>query len=456
VVSDIAALLELDQPAIFKKSFVRENLIYVVQEEHHKLNRMIGAVKNLGGSGIVYVGTRRETVRQANLLRANNIGALPYHGGMSREDRKRTQEMWINNKAAVVVATNAFGMGIDKPDVRFVIHLDLPASPEAYFQEAGRAGRDGKRAYAVCLVNEEDRLALKERVERQIPHKKDIKTVFRALVNYFQLATGSSMEGEHPFNLVAFSKRYNLEPANTLNCLKVLQEEEYVHLTDAVFNPSKVQALQNTKDLYSFEIGHPKFEPIIRVLLRSYEGLFDQPVRIDEMALARRLKSNYGKVREMLEYLAQMRVISYRPHTDLPFISFPVQRPSVERLKLDDKALKARQNRLLSKMQAILRYSRNDIVCRSRQLVSYFGDYSASDCGKCDVCLAKKKIQSEKELNPNLFAEIKSSLQDNPKSLEEISQIPGFKSEEISNALRWLNDNGEIQIDLENVVSKAH
>ncbi|MEM9053110.1 MAG: ATP-dependent DNA helicase RecQ, partial [Bacteroidota bacterium] len=173
VIDDIIGKLELNQSSIFKKSFTRENLIYVVQEEGHKLNRMVSAIKNLGGSGIVYVGTRRETLRQSHLLRANGIGALPYHGGMSSKDRQETQAMWIANKAQVVVATNAFGMGIDKPDVRFVIHVDLPAGLEAYFQEAGRAGRDGKKAYAICLVNDDDRQNLEERVRQQIPEKSE-------------------------------------------------------------------------------------------------------------------------------------------------------------------------------------------------------------------------------------------------------------------------------------------
>ncbi len=453
VISDIAEKLELRSPAVFKKSFVRDNLVYVVQEENHKLNRMIGAIKNLGGSGIVYVGTRRETVRQSHLLRANGIGALPYHGGLSSKERQDTQDLWITDKAQVVVATNAFGMGIDKPDVRFVIHLDLPPGLEAYFQEAGRAGRDGKKAYAICLVNETDRQALQDRVESQIPKKEDVQQVYRALVNFFQLAAGSIMLENIPFDLKAFAKRYDLSPAKTLHCLKVLEYEEQITLSDAVYNPSKVQFIQNTKELYSFEIGHPKFEPIIRVLLRSYEGLFDNPVRIDELALARRIKSNYGDVRKMIDYLAEMNVLTYQPHTDLPFITFPKERPKVDQLNLDEVRLKKHKQRLEDKMRAVLRYTENDVICRSRQLVAYFDDYTATDCGQCDVCLAKKKAIDQVGQNSSIYLKLKKEILEEPRSLAYLSQLPGLKSIDVSNTLRWMSDNREIDINHENVVT---
>lgn len=452
VVDDIAEKLKLKNPSVFTKSFVRENLVYVLQEEKNKLSRMVAAIKNLGGSGIVYVGTRRETLRQAHLLRANDIGALPYHGGMSSKERQDTQDMWIAGKAPVVVATNAFGMGIDKPNVRFVIHLDLPAGLEAYFQEAGRAGRDGKTAYAICLINENDRGALRERVESQIPNKQDVLQVYRALVNFYQMAAGSSHLDNLPFDLKAFAKRYGLLASKTLHCLKVLEYEERITLSDAVYNPSKVQFLQNTKELYSFEIGHAKFEPIIRVLLRSYEGLFDHPVRIDELAVARRIKSNYGEVRKMLEHLAEMKVIGYQPHTDLPFITFPSERPRVDQLSLDEARLHKHKQRLEDKMTAVLRYTENNVICRSRQLVAYFDDYSAKDCGLCDVCLAKKKAREWIKQNESTYLQVKREILEEPRSLYHLSRLPGIPAYDVSNTLRWMSDNREIDINHENVV----
>lgn len=453
VVVDIIEKLELKNPATFKKSFVRDNLVYVVQQENQKLNRMIGAIKNLGGCGIVYVGTRRETVRQSHLLRANGIGALPYHGGMSIKERQETQDSWLSNKAQVVVSTNAFGMGIDKPDVRFVIHLDLPPGLEAYFQEAGRAGRDGKKAYAICLVNENDRDALRERVDSQIPKKEDVLQVYRALVNFLQLAAGSIMTENIPFDLKAFAKRYDLSPAKTLHCLKVLEYEERITLSDAVYNPSKVQFLQSAKELYSFEIGQPKFEPIIRVLLRSYEGLFDHPVRIDELAVARRIKSNYGEVRKMIEYLVEMKVLTYQPHTDLPFITFPKERPKVAQLALDEVRLKKHKKRLEDKMTAVLRYTENDVICRSRQLVAYFDDYTAEDCGLCDVCLAKKKEIKLVGESSIIYLTLKKEILAEPRSLTYLARLPGLRSGDVSTALRWMSDNREIDINHENLVT---
>ena len=451
VVNDITERLELRSPAIFKKSFVRNNLVYVVQEEDHKLKRTLSVIKNLGGSGIVYVGTRKETVRQSHLLRANGIGALPYHGGMTGAARKETQDLWISNKAQVVVATNAFGMGIDKPDVRFVVHLDIPASPEAYFQEAGRAGRDEKKAYAILLANEEDRIILKERIADQIPGVDDVKKVFRALVNYLGLAAGSSMEDVRPFDLVQFCTRFNFKAAKTLSAIRMLEKEGYLILSDAVYNPSTLKFEVSTKEVYSFEIGHPKFEGIISTLLRSYEGLFDRPIRIDEQTIARRLKTNYGEVRKQLDYLSEMRIVNYRPHTDLPFISFPVERPDVKSLNINKKRIAEYQVRAEEKMNAIIGYSQNAIVCRSRQLVGYFGDYTARDCGKCDVCLGKKKREAS-AIHEEIRETLISALSKAPSDLAELVNQLDNRGSEVTDVLRWMNDNGEIEVTSENLV----
>jgi len=452
VVEDIVDKLELNSPSIFRKSFTRDNLTYVVQKESHKLNRMIGAINKLGGSGIVYVGTRRETLRYAHLLRANGIGALPYHGGMTSKERGQTQAMWISNKAQIVVATNAFGMGIDKPDVRFVIHVNLPTGIEAYFQEAGRAGRDGKKAYAICLVNEEDQKELKEKVSLQIPDRSDIKKVYRALVSYYQLATGISNYDTKLFDLKEFAKRYDLIPIKTLHCIKALERDGLIALSDAVFNPSRVQVLLSTKDLYSFEIGHPKLEPLVRILLRSYEGIFDHPTKIDEISIARRLKSNYGEVKKQLEFLKELKVITYRVHSDLPFINFASNRPRVDDLKINEKTLQLHRKRLEDKMMAVIRYSENDVVCRNRQLVAYFGDYSAKDCGRCDVCLARKKVRQMSKNRLISYQQIKDELIKAPCSLQFLNQL-GIKSTQVSSALQWMADNDEISISPTNIVS---
>jgi ATP-dependent DNA helicase RecQ len=451
VVDDIEVQLELKNAKRFQKSFVRHNLTYVIQEEDHKLSRMLKAIKRLGGSGIVYVGSRRETVRQAHLLRANGIGALPYHAGMTNQERTETQHMWVTNKAQVVVATNAFGMGIDKPDVRYVIHIDLPQSIEAYFQEAGRAGRDEKPAYAIALINDADRLALRERVENQIPDRPEIKTVYRALSNYFQLALGSQQIDPQPFDLKDLCKKYQLKPLTTLNALKILEHSGYILLTEAVFTPSRVRFAMRHQDLYSFEIGHPKFEPLIQVLLRSYEGLFDQPVRIEEAAIGSRLKSSAKFIREQLRQLQELRVLQYQEQTDLPFISFPAHRIRPDELVIDKEYMKNHMERLVAKMKAVLRYSQNNLVCRSAQLVGYFGDHLSENCGRCDVCLAAKKqpqldsIQFEK-IKAGVFEELKNG----PKSLEGLKSLNSGNGSQVLETIRWMLENKFIQFNAAN------
>jgi len=454
VIADIIKQLDFKEPAIFKKSFARSNLIYVVQKEQNRLSRLNNIIKKLGGSGVVYVPTRRDTVNIAHLLRSNGIGAMPYHGGMEYKERSETQNLWIKNKAQVIVATNAFGMGIDKPDVRFVVHLHLPASIEAYFQEAGRAGRDGNRAYAIYLLEASDITSLQNRILGLIPEEKTIIQVYRALVNYLQLALGSSLIEAIPFDLSEFSKKYTFNPVAVYNSLKMLEYCEYLILSDAIHSPSKVQFLLKSKELYSFEVTQPRFERLIHLLLRSYEGMFEQPVRISENNIGSRLKIAAEKVKELLHQLHQMRVVQYQEQTDLPFIAFPKERLRPEGIILDREFINSQKNRLLSKMNAIIAYAENDLVCRSIQLVSYFGDKSAMPCGKCDVCIALKKQNIEE----NLFIEIKKDLENEltkkPALLNEMAVFRKYKEQDVLQVIRWMADNDQIFINMENDASR--
>jgi ATP-dependent DNA helicase RecQ len=454
VVSDIAGQLAMKNPAIFQKSFTRSNLIYVIQKEHHKLARTLNAIKRIGGSGIVYCSSRLETVRQANLLRANGVAALPYHAGMDSKARRETQDLWVSNKAQVVVATNAFGMGIDKPDVRYVIHLDLPQSMEAYFQEAGRGGRDEKTAYAIMLINDEDVLRLQERVQSQVPEKETLIQVYKALSNYYQLALGSIKLDSVAFDLAAFSKKYNMKPALTLQALKMLEQAGYITLSEAVFTPSYITFLLQSKALYSFEVGHPTFEPLIHFLLRSYEGVFDQPTRINEENIARNLKTTAEKVREQLRHLKELRVMEYQEQTDLPFITFPAHRVKADELIIDREMLKDYHERMLGKMQSMANYAQNSLVCRSRQLVAYFGESSADDCGRCDVCLSRKK-RIDRAAFDKIRTAIESELSGEGKSLNELKSIKAFPEEDALIVLRWLTDNAKVKVSDELLLKMA-
>jgi ATP-dependent DNA helicase RecQ len=447
VVVDIKEQLDFKDGNTFQGSFKRDNLIYVVQEEKNKLSRTLSIARKLGGSGIVYVRSRRESIRQANLLRANNFSALPYHAGMTFKERKDVQEAWIKNRAQIVVATNAFGMGIDKPDVRFVVHLSLPQSVEAYFQEAGRAGRDGKLAYAVCLKDEGDVEFLRERVSEQIPDPDKARNIYRALTNHYQLAVGSDLSVGKPIDIISFSKKYNFKPIETYNALKLLESHEYAYLSEAVHKPSQIRFLMKSKELYNFEIKQPKYEGIIHHLLRSFEGVFDHPVKIDENQIAIQLKTSPEKVRSLLQELSQFRIMEYQEQTSLPLISFPESRVHNDAIRFDKSYLKEENERIMGRAHAMISYSENDLVCRSIQLVGYFGEKSAERCGKCDVCVASKKASGA---SGKIIEKVSEELKNKELGLDELLKKLNFANREKSSALRWMVDNNLIRIDNEN------
>lgn len=456
VVVDIQTQLAMRKPAFFQKSFTRSNLIYVVQKEENKLFRMLSVMRRLGGSGIVYVGSRKETVQQAHLLVANGISALPYHAGLNHEERNRTQEQWIKGRVRVVVATNAFGMGIDKPDVRFVIHISVPQSIEAYFQEAGRAGRDEKTAYGVMLINEHDCSDTEHRVRDQVPDDKFIRQVYRALSNHLQLAIGSQVLDPIPFNLPAFAKKYNFKPLQTYHALKMLEMGGYITLSDAIHSPSRIRILLRDKDLYSFEVGNIKYTPLLQLILRSYEGIFDQGVRISENVLANRLKVPTEKVNNMLHELHKLQVIEYQRQTDLPFISFPLHRVLPDNLQLKNSMLAAHRKRLLKMIGAMTAFVNNDLVCRSVQLVAYFGETGAKPCGACDVCIARKKgLEQDLGNFDTIKAGILAQLAEGPQSLELLKQNSSYKAAETMAVLYWLVDNGLLNFGLGHMVALA-
>ena len=454
VVKDIVEQLSLKDPAIFTMSFVRSNLIYVVQKEHNKLARMLNIIKKIGGSGIVYVPTRREAIKTAHLLRANGVGAMTYHGGMDYKARSEAQDLWVKNKAQVVVATNAFGMGIDKADVRFVIHIHLPQSIEAYFQEAGRGGRDGKIAYAIYLMDPSDITYLRDRVTDMIPDEKTIIQVYRALVNYLQLALGSSMIEPAPFDIGEFSKKYNFKSTGVLNSLKMLEVFGYLTISDAVHSPSRIQFLLKSKELYSFEVTQPRFAKLIHVMLRSYEGLFEQPVRISENNLGVRIKKGASDVRELLRQLHEMRVVQYQEQTDLPFISFPTQRLRPESIILDKAFINATRRRFLEKMNSVIAYAENDLICRSIQLVSYFGDDTGVPCGKCDVCLEHKRQSIREEYFHQIRDDIRTEISLDPILVRKMKVFEKYKEKDVLKVIHWMLDNDEITVNKENGISR--
>ena len=451
VVEDIAVQLQLKDWILHQKSFSRENLIYVFQEEKNKLSRTLSVIERIGGSGILYVGSRKETVRQANLLRANGVSAMAYHGGMSNADRSNAQDLWVKGKSQVMVATNAFGMGIDKADVRFVVHLSLPLSLEAYFQEAGRAGRDEKLSYAVMLIDEFDRELQQKRVSQMVPSEKEIVRVYRALSNYLQLASGSDALDSFPFSMGEFAKKYGFNVNETYNCLKMLEVSGHLTLSDAIHSPSKVQFAMRSKNLYNFEIAQPRYEAMIHLLLRSHEGIFEHPVKINENNMGVRLKISAAEVRTKLRQLAEFRVLRYKEQSDLPFMTIN-NRVRVEELKIDREYLETQRKRWEERFGAMLNYTQNSVVCRSRQLLIYFGEKNPYDCGKCDVCVKRKKVNTNWEGFDKIRAMLREKLTKHEVGLEELKRHHKYKTAEILQVIRWLAEHEIITVDVANRV----
>jgi ATP-dependent DNA helicase RecQ len=322
VVEDIQLKLEFKNQNVFRQSFERKNIRYVVQLEENKYERLLKVIHNIGGSGIVYVRNRKKTEEISKWLFQNKISASFYHAGINSNERATIQQNWIENKSQVIVATNAFGMGIDKPDVRFVVHLDLPESLEAYFQEAGRAGRDEKPAYAILLCNNFDVVSLKEQYEQKTPSIEQIKQSYQAIFNFYQIPVESGEGLSVSFDIEEITRNYNLKPITLFNSVKCLEKEGYVSFLDSGFEPSKVMMVMGKDDLYNYQIKYPKYEPLIKVLLRSYGGLYEQYVQIKEKDVAYRAKVSEDELKKQLENLATQGVISFIPQTTLPKLIF--------------------------------------------------------------------------------------------------------------------------------------
>ncbi|MEJ5961666.1 RecQ family ATP-dependent DNA helicase [Pedobacter immunditicola] len=448
--ADIIDKLELTAPKVFVKSFARKNLCYVVFDLEDKYRKLIDITRNVHGCGLVYVRNRRETAEVAFFLQRNNISADFYHAGLPRDERSKKQEDWKNNKTRIIVATNAFGMGIDKPDVRFVVHLDLPESLEAYYQEAGRAGRDGNRAFAVLLANKSDRHSLQEKYTNNFPSVEEIKKTYHYLGSYYQLAYGVGQGLSFPFDLADFCKKFNLGVLKTIAALKFLEHDGYLTLSENIFLQSRVLVTVNNEDLYRFQIENAGFDPLIKAILRSYGGAFDQYVKIVEADLAHRLAISYNTVVAMLNRLQDQEIISYLPQTDQPQLMFILPRADQLHMDIDVKYIELRKKIQEDQINAVLAYASSD-SCRSVQLLAYFDEPQAAKCGVCDSCLAEKRAQDLDELAEKIDFEIATLLQTAPYVLTDLVNAvkTGTEGEKLDR-IRELMDAGKIKTDGKN------
>lgn len=444
VKKDIQEKLHFREENVFQKSFYRSNLAYVVRTTENKNDYLLKILKNVPGTSIVYVRNRKKTKEIADFLLQNGIKAEHFHAGLKNETKDAVQNRWKNNQTRVIVATNAFGMGIDKPDVRTVIHLDLPDSLEAYFQEAGRAGRDEKKAYAVLLYNESDAAKMKKRISETFPKKEAIYKVYESLGNYFQLAVGSGLNAVFPFNLADFCAKFHLSPLITYNSLKILQQAGYLEITDEQDSSSRLLFTADKEELYKLHQSNDE-EKLIHMLLRSYTGLFTEFAYINEDLIAERLKWERQKVYEHLVKLAKNRIVQYIPRKKTPFIIFTREREATKYLQLRKEVYEDRRERFISRINSVLNYAQEENICRSQLLLSYFGEKNTRPCGKCDVCLKKKeKMMRDKDFI-NIRSAIQQILSHQSSPLDMLVKKIPYKEPKVLEVIRFMLDNGQIK-----------
>lgn len=390
VTDDIQNILHFKEKNVFRKSFERTNLSYIVRESDNKIASLIQILEKIQGSAIVYVRSRIKTKEIATDLVKYGFSADYYHAGLSNDEKSLKQNTWKDNQCRIIVSTNAFGMGIDKPDVRVVVHLDLPNSIEEYYQEAGRAGRDEQQAYAIILYSKTDNTKLKKRISDEYPEKEFIKNVYESLSYFFQIAEGFGDNSAYDFNLYQFCSTYKYPVLPTHNALKILELAGYIEYTDEVDNQSRLMFTIYRDELYKYEFDK-EYEILINTILRLYTGLFADYVSINEGTLGVHLQKSRTEIYEMLKILSKRQIIDYIPFKRTPFIIFTRPRVSIKHLVISKTVFENRKERFVKRITGITEYVERNDVCRSRMLLTYFDDKNIKDCGQCDVCRERKR-----------------------------------------------------------------
>ena len=446
VAQDIQEKLKFREPCLFQKSFVRENLTYVVQKEENKEQRLLRVIAKVPGSGIVYVRNRKRTREVAEMLQRHRIPSDFYHAGLSLKERERKQNLWTQGYIRVIVATNAFGMGIDKPDVRFVVHLDLPDTLEAYFQEAGRGGRDGKQAYALLLYEEADLLQLERNFELSFPPLQKIKEIYDALGHYYRLPNGNGAGCTFPYNNAEFARQSGNKPIVTYNALRFLERAGLFLLNDFA-NASKLYFPCHRDDLYRFQVANEVYDPLIKLLLRSYPGLFTQFVRIDEEEISRRSGIPMDTLLAMLQKLHEAGILIYEAQSERPRLTWLEDRMEPRYLRLSGEVYEERKQAAKKRLEAVRHYVTSLSPCRSKQLVAYFGEKDAVRCGKCDICLKRNKTQLSEWEFDQLLGIVKPLLKAEALSMEELAEKTDIPEAKLLKIVEWLLDNDKLQRD---------
>lgn len=433
---------------VFQRSFARENLSFVVRKTDNKEKKLLEILQKVKGSAIIYVRSRKLTQELARWLSKKNIKASYYHAGLSFEDRTKRQDEWIQNNSRVMVATNAFGMGIDKPDVRIVIHIDLPENLEAYYQEAGRAGRDGQRSYAVILYNDADVVNLQTKAEQSQPSMEYLAKVYQCLANYYQLAIGSAAGESFDFDVHAFADRFQLSPLEVYNGLKKLEEEGLIQFNESYYTPSTLHIELNHTELYQFQVAHAQFDDLLKMLLRLYGGeLFSDFVKISEEYLAKALKLSHKNMVALLLHLHELKTITYLPIKSKPQLTFILPRQDAEKLPIDRKRLETRKKLILGKVKSVVGFVQSTFRCRMQLVQDYFNEETFEACGICDICIEKRKKENVRDFDM-LKTEILTIMKKKPISVDELEEQLMPKDKELFvDVVRELVDDGILEYD---------
>ena len=448
VVKDIQQRLHFKKENVFRMSFERKNLAYIVRNTDNKTGEILHILNRMPGSSIIYVRNRKRTKETTLFLQREGITADFYHAGLNNDVKDLRQKRWQSGECRVMVATNAFGMGIDKPDVRTVIHLDLPDSPEAYFQEAGRAGRDGEKAYAIILYANSDKAALKKRISDTFPEKDYIKQVYEQLNYYYQMAMGDGLGCMFDFNLEDFCRKYKHFPVPADSALKILTQAGYIEYTDEQDNASRLLFTTRREELYKLREMGEQADLLIQTILRSYTGVFTDYAYIHEDSLAMRTGLTREQIYDLLIVLAKRRILDYIPHKKTPYIIYKRERVELRHLQISQTVYEERKERYEARIKAMLEYVTSETACRSRMLLHYFGEKNEHNCEQCDTCINRKKNNGVTDSSYNVLRrqilEILSVQQRTPADLARLIEAD---KEEIAAVIRFLLDKGEIQME---------
>ncbi len=445
VVDDIMSKLEFKQRNVFSMSFARKNLSYVVRNTEDKLSQLTHILNSVSGSAIVYVRSRVKTKQIAKELYACGIPADFYHAGLNIEDKEDKQNKWNKGECRVMVATNAFGMGIDKPDVRLVLHLDCPNSLEEYYQEAGRAGRDGKKSYAALLISHTDSSMLKKRVNDSFPQREFIKKVYELVGVFLNVAIGGGYNQIYEFNFNLFCKTFKLPVLAAHNALHILTQAGYIEFIEEIDTLSRVMILAKKEELYNLPTQNPVHDKVLQAILRQYTGLFADYVYINEELISKKFELSQDDIYDALLALTRMHILHYIPRKRTPYIIFTTSREEIKYILIPKKIYEEQRQRLAYRVDNMISYAYNNTTCREKIMLEYFGDKSLCSCGKCDVCINKRKLDSYSK--KDIIDAVLYMVGNKQRTIQDFISTLSFLKEDIINVVTELTDEGVIYVN---------